>query len=211
MRGFHFSLRWLFGVVSFMAVGCGLLVYATPLLSQLTFMAAVAVLLTGAVDAACNSGERRMYWVGFAVFGLAYIWLVCGSWQSPDGNVMLRDRLVTTALLQWCHERTPHTQTTTVIAQPPAGGMMMSMAAGMGRSMPAGAPGMSGSMSSGPGMMGGMMGTMSGAPPTTMTIAEAPDWGNFSMTGHALIALAFAVLGGLIATRFYRQAKSVGM
>ena len=36
MRGFHFSLRRVFGAVSLVAVACGLMVYATPLSSAIT-------------------------------------------------------------------------------------------------------------------------------------------------------------------------------
>jgi hypothetical protein len=193
MRDFHFSLRWLFGLVSFLAVGCGLLVYATPLLSALTFTAAIVVLLSAGLIAACHRGKQRMVWASFAIFGLAYFWLICGSWQSPDGNSLLRDRLATTALLQWCHEKAPRNQSTLAIVQSPAGAMMGS--GGMDPMMPGGMAGM-------PGGMGGMPGA-----PTMMNVASAPDWGVFMTTGHSLFALAFASFGGFIANRCRRKEK----
>ena len=110
MRGIHFSLRWLFGVVSFLAVGCGLLIYASPFLSKLTFTAAVTGLLVGLFSAVYRIGDQRAFWAGFATFGFAYVWMVCGAWQSPDGSTPLRDRLVTTDLLTRCYELLPSSQ-----------------------------------------------------------------------------------------------------
>ncbi|HVX11614.1 MAG TPA: hypothetical protein VHC22_10570 [Pirellulales bacterium] len=103
MQGMRFSLRWLFGVVSFLAVGCGLVIYASPLLSKLTFTAAVTALLLAIVLAVYRSGEQRALWAGFAALGLAYLWLICGNWQSPNGTYSLREEMVTTSLLYECN------------------------------------------------------------------------------------------------------------
>jgi hypothetical protein len=71
MRGFRFSLRWLFGIVSFLAVGCGLLLYAIPLLSKLTFTIVIVVLMSAVAAAGYQMRERRAFWAGFAAFGIA--------------------------------------------------------------------------------------------------------------------------------------------
>src|SRR5215469_2700110 len=110
MRGFHFSLRWLFGVVSFLAIGCGLLIYASPWLSKLTATLAVVVLLAAAPAAIYQAGDRRAFWAGFAFFGCAYLWMVCGTWQAHDGSTALRERLVTTDVLTRCYEALPSSQ-----------------------------------------------------------------------------------------------------
>jgi hypothetical protein len=192
MRGFHFSLRWLFGVVSFLAVGCGLLIYASPFLSKLTFSATLVVLLAAMPAAVYSAGERRAFWAGFSFFGLAYLWLICGSWQSPDGSELLRNRLATTAVFSWCHEKvarshsTPMYQWTGGMAGPPMG--MSSMMSGAG----------------GSGMMPGGMSGMS--PMTSVTVT--PDWSDFSTTGHSLFEIVFALLGGVIARRAYQRSST---
>lgn len=101
MRSFRFSLRWLFAVVSFAAIGCGLLVYATPLTANLIFSFSLLLLTCTALAAVFSSGQRRSFCTGFAVLGLAYFWLVCGSWQIA--NIRARERLMTTLVLEWCH------------------------------------------------------------------------------------------------------------
>ncbi len=58
-------------------------------------------------------------------------------------------------------------------------------------------------------IMGGPM--MGGGPPAAMTVAQTPDWSDFSTTGHSLFALAFAMLGGVIATRCYERAKQTSI
>ncbi|HEV3343922.1 MAG TPA: hypothetical protein VG125_26345 [Pirellulales bacterium] len=214
MGGLHFSLRWMFGLVSFLAVGCGLLIYATPFLSRLTLTVTLVLLLASVLAAACHTGERRMFWAGFAFFGLAYGWIVCGSWQSPANDGLLHHRLATTAILEWCHERAPRTRSFTT--QSPGSGMM-----GMGSmgGTPMGGPMGGGPMGGGPmgggpmggGPMGGPMsgGPMggSGGPPAVTIVSQTPDVADFAATGHSLFALAFAMLGGLIATGCYKKAK----
>lgn len=185
MPRLRFSLRWLFGVVSFTAVGCALLVYATPAWSQLTFTCSLAVLIAAAVAAIVRRDARRAFWAGFAGVGLAYLWLVCGSWQTPYGHAHVRDCLVMTAVLEWCHEKMPHTRS--MPPSPPAG-----MYSGMGGAS---------TMLGGP-MTGGMpMGMGNVSPGANLT--GPPDMADFSIVGHSLFALVFAMLGGLLAARGY--------
>jgi hypothetical protein len=43
----------------------------------------------------------------------------------------------------------------------------------------------------------------------TMTVAAGPDWIDFATTGHALFALAFAMLGGIVGRASYQRAHAV--
>jgi hypothetical protein len=192
MRGFHFSLRSIFVLVSFLAVGCGLQIYASHLSASLTFTAVLAVLLAAVPGAICHTGERRAFWAGFAAMGFVHLWLVCGSWLSPDGTGPLRDRLLTTTALHWCHEKVARTQPASVVM---TGGMGMSPGGGMVGSMT--------SMGGGSMMMPGGMG---GMPP--MMAVVTPDWSDFITTGQSLLTLAFAVLGGLIGRCSHRLAQT---
>lgn len=202
MRGFRFSLRWLFGTMSFLAVGCGLLFYATPLLSKLTFTLAILVMLSAVAAAVYQSRERRAFWAGFAAFGLAYLWLTCGAWQSPDGSTMLRDTLVTTEILGWCYEKLPQRQTAIVSSPVPAGGSVGYSYIDLTGyiSAPAGMP------------SGGNAASMSMAPPmisgTTLFMSPAVNRMDFFNVGHSIFTITLAGLGGLITRRCYHIGNS---
>lgn len=84
MSGPRFSLRWLFGSISFIAIGCGLLIYARPLTAYTCFAATLLVLFSAIPLSVYRSGARRAFWFGFALFGLGYLGLMCGPWQAPD-------------------------------------------------------------------------------------------------------------------------------
>lgn len=207
MRSFKFSLRWLLGAVSFAAVGCGLLIYATPLLSKLTLTVAIFGLMAGVVAAVYRAGERRAYWAGFAAFGLGYLWMTFGSWQSPDGSVPLREALVTTELLNWCYNLLPARQTTVTSIIDPLTGVT-----------PYGYVDVSGTITTG-GMPTGMTSTYSAGPMTppgavfsgTMTTTtSAVNRGDFFNVGHSLWAIVLATLGGLIARRLCRGHQTRG-
>ena len=192
MRGFHFSLRWLFGIVSFLAVGSGLLIYAPPFLSKLTATLTALVLLAAVPAAIYHSGDLRAFWGGFAAFGLAYLWMVCGTWQSHDGSTALRDRLVTTDLLVRCHDALPLRQTP--MALTPAGYAVPAYGNAVPPTMtPGGAPSPYQSM------------TPFAFVATTSTV----DRSDFLTTGHSLFAIVFAVLGGAITRRCSSRARAV--
>ena len=186
----RFSLRWLFGVVSFAAVSCGLLIYARPILVSVTLSTVLVVLLTAITAAISNSGDRRAFWTGFALFGFAYIWLIFGNWQMPNGSDHPRNHLLSTTVLTWLYSIAPATQTTTTMVQSP--GAMPGM-------------GMSGPMM--PASMGGGMMPGAGSGMAMTTVAMPPDWNAFMTTGHSLFALAFACVGGLIAGSCFRRRK----
>lgn len=201
MRGFRFSLRWLFGMVSFLAVGCGLLFYATPLLSKLTFTVAILVLLSAVAAAIYQSREHRAFWAGFAAFGLAYLWLTCGVWQSPDGSMMLRDSLVTTEILGWCYEELPQRQTALV----PVGGTVGYAYVDVTSTYtPSAMPG-------GP-MPTTVIAGSNAAPPmvsgTTLFMSPAVNRMDFFTVGHSLFTIALALLGGMITRRCYHIGNS---
>lgn len=198
MPPLRFSLRWLFGVVSCAAVGCALLAYATPFGSKLVLTCTLAALVAAGVAALVHRGARRAFWAGFAMVGVAYLWLVCGSWQTPHGHA-LRDWLLTTAVLDLCHGKMPHTRSMTPLSPSSPPGMFSGMGGGST---------MLGGQSYGP-MTGGMSSAMSGMAggPPGVALTAPPDPGDFSIAGHSLFALLFATLGGLLARRGYRAAE----
>jgi len=194
MRGFHFSLRWLFGIVSFLAVGCGLLIYASPLLSKLTATLTVVVLLAAVPAAIYHAGDRRAFWGGFALFGFAYLWMLCGTWQSLDGSTALRERLVTTDLLTRCHEVLPSTQASVNVNSTnptPVATAWVTYGGSVAFNPYAGQPAVPPGGASLPYQL----------PGTVAVVSGAVDRTSFLTTGHSLFAILFALLGGAIARR----------
>ena len=194
MRGFHFSLRWMFGTVSFLAIGCGLLIYASPLLSKLTSTLTVLVLLAAVPAAIYHAGDRRAFWAGFALFGFAYLWMVCGTWQSHDGSTALRERLVTSDLLVRCHDALPLRQTAAPILTGPVG----YPANPYGNSQLGGGPNPYQPLGPNPYQL----------PATFVITTTTVDRADFLTTGHSLFALLFALLGGAITRRCSSAARA---
>ena len=120
MSGPRFSLRWLFGSISLIAIGCGLLVYARPLTAYTCFAATLLVLFSAIPLSVYRSGARRAFWFGFALFGLGYLGLMCGPWEAPDvqSRAEVREWLPPTKLLRLAYDWVP---TKTVTGTP--GGM----------------------------------------------------------------------------------------
>ncbi|HWB10676.1 MAG TPA: hypothetical protein VG826_15705 [Pirellulales bacterium] len=174
-----YSLRWLLGSITFLAIGCGLLIYAREVTASITFAATLLVLFAAIPLSVYRGGRPRAFWFGFALFGLSYLALVCGPWEAPDAylHVRLRDRLPTMKLLELAHRHLP---TKPVIV--PANGM-------------------------GGGMFGQMgMGGMGTGGPITAT-APISEWSDFAVVGHSLWTIFIAVLGGGIAAWCQRSSR----
>jgi hypothetical protein len=133
----RFSLRWLLGSITFLTIGCGLLVYARPVTAHVTFGTTLLVLFTAIPLSVYRSGARRAFWFGFALFGLGYLGIVCGPWQAPDVHIQVgvRERLSTTKLLELAYEYLP----TKAPSVPMGGGQGSGMFGQMG-GMPASRP-----------------------------------------------------------------------
>lgn len=206
MPRLRFSLRWMLGVVSLAAIGCGLLVYATPFLSKLAFTAALFSVI-GAIPAAVfQGGQRRAFRGGFAMLGLAYLWAICGSWQTPDSSLPLRECLVTSEILARCHELLPSRQTS-VVMTPPAATPYSSTY----YSAPAAidSPGYPSAMTMPPTQMSPGTGLGPGAGLAgTVVITTQVNRSDFMTAGHALFTLLAGFAGGAIARRCYLSVQS---
>lgn len=174
----RFSLRWLMVSVYFIAVACGLLVYATPLTASGAFGATLLLLFAAVPLGVYGAGERRAFWFGFVLFGLGYLVVACGDWQAPHAylnQVRVRDGLPTTKLLELVYKWLP---------TKPA-------AAGMGGGL--GGGGMFKQI--GGGGMGG---------PARVPIA---DLDSFAVIGQSLWAVVLAVGGGAFARWCQRTSR----
>lgn len=99
MSRFRFSLAGLLGFVTVAAIGFVVLRNASEVWGQVMFTSAVAVLLFGVLAAMYRRRQARAFWVGFLVFGWAYMVMVYGPWF--EGHV--GRRLVTTGVLGSVH------------------------------------------------------------------------------------------------------------
>jgi hypothetical protein len=69
----RFSLRWLFGLVAFVAVACLSLIYATAAISNILSVVFFAFLMASVLGAIHASRQRRRFWFGCALVGLCYV------------------------------------------------------------------------------------------------------------------------------------------
>jgi hypothetical protein len=73
MRGLHFSLYWLFGIVAFAATACAWLIYASWFLSEVLGAALGAFLICAALGGVYGRGANRAFWGGCAIAGCSYV------------------------------------------------------------------------------------------------------------------------------------------
>lgn len=84
----RFSLRWLFGVVSYAAAGCALLVSSYGSLGGLCNVAFAALCLVALLGSIYTRHERRAFWVGCAIVGWSF--MLIGSpnnHRTPHGAI----------------------------------------------------------------------------------------------------------------------------
>jgi hypothetical protein len=79
--------------------GLACLMYASSPWARCTLSLALGILTLAILGAILRRGERRAYWIGFALCGWTYLILVDGPWFSTS----IRHRLVTTDLLKWAY------------------------------------------------------------------------------------------------------------
>jgi hypothetical protein len=93
MRRFRFTIAGLLTVVVFVAVGFAALREATDFWDSATFTLTVAALLVSILLAVHRARTKRAFWLGFAVFGSAYLVLTLLPSTEP--------RLLTTRAMDY--------------------------------------------------------------------------------------------------------------
>src|SRR5262249_2668962 len=73
MSRFRFGIANLLGLVLFLAVACAALRAASDLWESLLFSLALGLLVASVLGAVHRTGGRRAFWLGFALFGGAYL------------------------------------------------------------------------------------------------------------------------------------------
>jgi WD40 repeat protein len=189
MRRFRFSIATLLLIVLFVAVAVAALRGATDLWDSGTFGLTLLALLTAVLLGVHRTGDRRAFWVGFALFGWAY--LVASTVPS------IETRLPTTRGLTYLDSKVPgrstsvgagllwlaRTRSNTVkaVAFTPEGNTLASSSQGVVR------------------LWDVRTGALLAGPNGTSE--------NFIRIGHTLLALVMAALGGLLSRSLYAEPR----
>lgn len=110
---FQFSLRRLFAVVVFVAVACTALLHPTFWVGTI-FALLLVTLGIAVLNAILARGLQQAYWIGFAVFGIGYFWIIQQPYSASDYDTFSRwgfrkeGPLVTTYALFWGYELLPN-------------------------------------------------------------------------------------------------------
>ena len=75
----QFSLLSLFGLVALTALACTALMNASPLWASTWFTLTILLLLPATL-AAIFRPRNRAFWLGFVLFGWAYLFFAFGPW-----------------------------------------------------------------------------------------------------------------------------------
>lgn len=96
MKDLRFSLASLMAAVAFIAVGLAALRNPSAFVASTILTLTVSVLLCSTLAALVRHGTRRNFWIGFALFGWVYLFVVR---SEPYGNSAYWTYLPTTELL----------------------------------------------------------------------------------------------------------------
>lgn len=172
---FRFSLTTLFGVVLFVAFGTAAIRFASPLWAGLTMSLTVPILFAAILGALFRLGQARAFWTGVAICGWGYLLIVLAPWFDAG----VGQQLPTTYLLNYAQERLQN-------GAPPAG---LAVDLGVPVAVSNGGPALL-SYGSGQGLR-------------IWSTGSALESGFVLRTGHALFALLFGFIGGVMAKWFY--------
>jgi hypothetical protein len=188
MRGFRFSIAGLIALVGIAATGFAAVRVASPGWSGGLFSLTILALLTAVLGIIYRRGPKRVFWVGFAIFGWTHLILASAPWFSRYTGPQLLGSKLFTQLFPILHPNAANA------------GMMGMGGMGMGGMGGMGGGGMGGGFRQI--AMGGMgMVGMGGAAPAPGTFVYLQD---FTQIGQSLEALIWAFLGGWAATYLSR-------
>ncbi|MBX6316078.1 MAG: hypothetical protein IRY99_24670 [Isosphaeraceae bacterium] len=177
MRRLRGTVLALMGVVALVAFGIAALRRATEVWASATFTLAVALLSMAVVGALVRRGPGQAFWIGCAVPGWVYLALSFGPW-FPD-TALNPPALLPTRLLAHAY---PLLKPKANLSYEP---------------LPAPDPRI---REGGP--LGGLVLLREVERIPGGTISRGVDSYHFSQVGHALSALAFGLVGGLVGLRF---------
>ena len=199
MRRPQFSLITLAGIVSFCAIGCSALIYASPTWAGVLTTTAIAFLMFAATASVYRQGRARAFWLGVSIWGWLYLllsaWLFSGRYQADSLGQSHLPELATTQLSGWVYNHVFVRLRPPPPAAPGAGGSFM-IGTGIGSDS-----GLSGTIVLPSGTMPGMGGG-GGGPSSTNYY---PDQDTFVRVAQALWLWLFALAGGVAGRWLYHR------
>ena len=106
----RFSIRHLLIATAVIAVGCFALLNASPIVAAAMTGAVALLLVATVVLSIYRTGDKRAFWIGFAIFGWSYLLLCYGpiftETNSPFGWTRLITGRLATALYNRIHGTT---------------------------------------------------------------------------------------------------------
>ena len=187
----RFSIRQLLAATALVAFGCFALLNASPIVAA-AMMGAVAVLLVAAVVLSIyRTGDKRAFWIGFAIFGWSYLLLCYGPIFTENNSPFGWTRLVTGRLATALYDRM---HGTTGIQIPGLGNLVFleTTAPPPTLSVTVAQPVATGSA--------GELGQLAlNFAPVAPPVTTGPDRVDFLNVAHSLWALLLAITGGWFA------------
>ncbi len=196
------SIAGLMAVVLFCGIGIAAVRSASPLWAGVVVTATLGVMASAILGAIFRQGERRAFWVGFALFGWGYLTLAFGPWFATEVKPLLATSIGIDALHARLH---PMSSWTTDLVISGTGGVPSNVWPAIAAPIQvqgnvqvngSGALMLPGSNLSSTQPNGLYTWLITGAPPV------GPNQEEFRRIGHCLFALLAAVVGGIIAGRF---------
>jgi hypothetical protein len=199
MRRPRFSIASLLGVVVFVAVALAALRAASPAWDAGLLGVTIAALLVAVLLAVHRDGRRRASWVGFALFGWAYLAIVFVAGTEP--------RLPTTKLLAFLDSKRPRPAGAAFADIDSDGTMDIFIVDINGQSKPVKAGVYSNNLSVAFAPSGGNGTTTGLASWALPAVGPGRTIEDFVRIGHSLFALLLAAVGGLV-SRTLHDSKS---
>ncbi len=99
MRRIHFSLARLMGFVLVACCVIASLRVASKLLADAILFPTLGIMAMAILGAVYRAGNRRAFWLGFALFGWGYMALSSEFWWAAAAPQTNRHELITTQIL----------------------------------------------------------------------------------------------------------------
>jgi len=193
----RFSLATLMCAVCASAFACAALRFASELWASLVFTVTFGLLLVGVLGVALRQGPARAFWLGFSVFGWAYVVLAFGWF-----GINVSHQLLTTKLLAYALPKLQQTANSPAIVAVSSAGQVYSVPLVRRRNLPL-------SPDEALVVAAGADKTVKLWNATTVSLpgVQLPSWDHFQRVGHSLFGLLIALVGGLSAVLISHAGK----
>jgi hypothetical protein len=101
----RFTIRQLLAATALVAFGCLALLKSSSFLAAAMLGAVALALIAAVLLAIYRVGDRRAFWLGFAIFGWSYLLLCYGSIFKDNNSPIGWSRLVTGQLAMALYDR----------------------------------------------------------------------------------------------------------